>query len=146
MKSKLADSEYLHVNSSQWVPNHLGKARPVTLRYLLASAAINTILARQPAFWSVLKHGLSFEMWMIILLIHLKGEHWWKTIFKEGEGGYKQISLAPKLVENSLLIRSFSPPKLKKKIFCTPCTYFALQVDLSSDLLYPAGESQIGPT
>mgnify|MGYP001336130825 CR=1 FL=1 len=29
---------------------------------------------------------------------------------------------------------------------CTPCTYFTLQVDLSSDLLCPAGGYQIGPT
>ena len=78
-----------------------------------------------------------------VFLWYFKGEHWWKTIIKEGEGGYKKISLATKLVENWFLIRSLSPSKFKICFFVLlaptlPCmwvsdwTYLSLQV-LRSD-------------
>ena len=38
-------------------------------------------------------------------------------IFKEGERGYKKISLEPKLVEHFIIIGSLSPPKFEKKTF-----------------------------
>ena len=86
----------------------------------------------------------------------VKGEHWWITIFKEGEEGQKKISLAPTLFENLIIIRSLSPLKFKKIIFVLlaptlSCRwisvqiYFALQLGLRSYLLTPSG-SQIRPT
>ena len=32
-----------------------------------------------------------------------KGEHWWKTILNEGEGGHKLGIFAEKLIPNSFL-------------------------------------------
>ena len=47
----------------------------------------------------------------------VKGEHWWKTILKEGEGGHELGIFAKKLIQNLFLYRKYEASEDKKIIF-----------------------------
>ena len=58
--------------------------------------------------WFISCHGLESP---------IKGEHWWKTILKEGVGGHILGIFAKKLIQNSVLYGKYETSELEKFIF-----------------------------